>query len=509
MSSRTRAPFALVAPALVASVLSLVPVWYLFQTAFTSGFAAVVDELFQSRTLQLVLRSLLLMVTVTSASVVIGVFAAWVVARSPLRPRLLLIIAFSLSLAIPSYLAAFAWVSWIPGISGFLGAFIVLTFVCYPFVMLPVIASMDISDPMSEKVALSLGRTPFGVFRTVTLGQSRPAITGGALLVALYVLSDFGAVAAMRYEVFTWVIYGAYRAGFNPSRAAILSTVLLMAALVLTLIEARVRSTRDTFRLGSGVRRATNIQFGIPARIATITGAVLLVALGAGVPIWRAIYWTGFDSSNQVQWDVVISSIATSFGIGIVTSVVTALVALPIALLSARYRGRASQILEGSTYVAHALPGIVIAISIVYLGIRTLRPLYQEMPLLILAQVLIFLPLAVASMRSAIAMSTQSLEHVARSLGAGSMMTLLRVTIPLALPGIMAAGALSMLSSVKELPATLLLRPTGTETLATQIWKFSSVSDYASVGPFALAMILLAVVPVAVLTATRRHGVAR
>jgi iron(III) transport system permease protein len=135
--------------------------------------------------------------------------------------------------------------------------------------------------------------------------------------------------------------------------------------------------------------------------------------------------------------------------------------------------------------------------------------MYQEMPLLILAQVLIFLPLAVASMRSAIAMSTQSLEHVARSLGAGSMMTLLRVTIPLALPGIMAAGALSMLSSVKELPATLLLRPTGTDTLATQIWKFSSVSDYASVGPFALAMILLAVVPVAVLTATTRHGVAR
>jgi iron(III) transport system permease protein len=257
------------------------------------------------------------------------------------------------------------------------------------------------------------------------------------------------------------------------------------------------------------VRRTTNIQFGVTARIATIAGAVLLVSLGAGVPIWRVIYWTGFDSNTDVQWDVVFSSIATSFGIGIVTSVVTALVALPIALLSARFRGKTSQILEGSTYVAHALPGIVIAISIVYLGIRTLRPLYQEMPLLILAQVLIFLPLAVASMRTAIAMSTQSLEHVARSLGAGSMMTLLRVTIPLALPGIMAAGALSMLSSVKELPATLLLRPTGTETLATQIWKFSAVSDYASVGPFALAMILLAVVPVAVLTATTRQGIAR
>jgi iron(III) transport system permease protein len=509
MSRQARAPFALVVPAFFAAMLSLVPVWYLFETAFKSGVVAVFDELLQTRTLQLVVRSLFLMVTVTGASVVIGIFAAWVVARSPLKPRLLLTIAFSLSLAIPSYLAAFAWVSWIPGISGFFGAFIVLTLVCYPFVMLPVIASMDISDPMTERVALTLGQTPFGVFRKITLGQSRPAITSGALLVALYVLSDFGAVAAMRYEVFTWVIYGAYRAGFNPSRAAILSTVLLMAAFVLTLVEARVRSNRDTYRLGSGVRRSTKNELGSVARIATIFGAVALVSLGAGVPIWRAIRWTGFNSSSQVQWDVVLSSITTSFGIGVTTSVFSALVALPIALLSARYRGMASQILEGSTYVAHALPGIVIAISVVFLGVRTLRPFYQEMPLLILAQVLIFLPLAVASMRSAIAMSTQSLESVARSLGAGSTMTLLRVTIPLALPGIMAAGALSMLSSVKELPATLLLRPTGTETLATQIWKFSSVSDYASVGPFALAMILLAVVPVAVLTATTKYGVAR
>jgi iron(III) transport system permease protein len=142
----------------------------------------------------------------------------------------------------------------------------------------------------------------------------------------------------------------------------------------------------------------------------------------------------------------------------------------------------------------------------VFVGIRVLKPIYQQLPLLIAAQVIIFIPLAVSSIRSSIEMSRSSVEDVARSLGSGNMATVFRVTIPLALPGILAAGAMTMLSSVKELPAALLLRPIGLETLATNIWKFSSVSDYSSVGPYALAMILLAVVPVAVLTATSQIG---
>lgn len=506
MIARSRAPLALMVPAIMVAAFSLVPVVYLVDAAFDRGPSAVADEIFRRQMLDLVLRSVLLTLSVTSVSVVVGVFAAWVVSRSSLRPRVVLLVAFSLSLAIPSYLAAFAWVSWLPGLSGFVGALVVLSMVCYPFVMLPVVAAMDISDPMAEKVALSLGRRPLGVFVSVTLGQCRPAITGGALLVALYVLSDFGAVAAMRYEVFTWVIYGAYRAGFNPSRAAVLSTVLLMAALALTIVEARIRSTRDTFRLGAGVRRRTDSHGNVGATVAASIGTVLIVVTGIGVPTWRVFLWLGWNTDRSTTWSQVVTAITTSFGIGVLVSVATIAVAMPVALLSARYSSRTSTFVEGSTYVAHALPGIVIAISVVFVGIRALRPIYQELPLLVGAQVLIFLPLAVASIRSAVQMSTLSVEHVARSLGASAIMTTIRVTIPLALPGILAAGALAMLSSVKELPATLLLRPTGTETLATQIWKFSSVSDYASVGPYALAVMVLAAVPVSVITATSRIG---
>jgi iron(III) transport system permease protein len=142
----------------------------------------------------------------------------------------------------------------------------------------------------------------------------------------------------------------------------------------------------------------------------------------------------------------------------------------------------------------------VVALAVVYLGINLVRPLYQHVPLLVFGQMIIFLPLVVGAVRTAVEQSTPVLEDVARSLGTSRMATLRRVTIPVALPGIAAGGALALLGAVKELPTTLLLRPTGLETLSTSIWKHSVVSDYGAVGPYAVALMLLAAAPTAVLS---------
>lgn len=139
------------------------------------------------------------------------------------------------------------------------------------------------------------------------------------------------------------------------------------------------------------------------------------------------------------------------------------------------------------------------AISVVYVGIRVARPWYQELPLLIFGQVIILLPVMAASLRTAFEKTPVALEEVAHSLGVGKVSTLIRVVFPIALPGILAGSTLSMLAAVKELPVTLLLRPTGMNTLSTRIWDFSTISDYAAVGPFALAMLVLAAVPTALL----------
>lgn len=486
--------------AFLAALISLVPLWYLFVQSLSNGLQPFVDELFQQRTLSLIIRSLTLATSVTCASVIIGTFASWVITISGLPGRFFLTISFSLPLAIPSYLSAFAWISWQPGISGFLGAFIVLTFASFPYVMLPVSAAMSRIDPVHEEIARTMGRSQCAILREIVLPQLRRPIAAGALLVALYSLSDFGAVAAMRHEVFTWVIYGAYRAGFNPTRAATLSVVLLAAALALTFAETFIRGRSNADKGGAAVRRRSRTK-NSQATFIAITGSCFVLVPAIGVPVINVIGWMTRETTRDIQWSSVWNASGQSFINGLVTAVVTLGLALPVAWCAVRIRGVAAIIPERATYITHALPGIVVAISVVYVGIRAVRPWYQEFPLLIFGQVIIFLPVMVASIRAALEKTPNVLEDVAHSLGSGTVNTLLRVTIPIALPGLLAGTALTMLAAVKELPVTLLLRPTGMDTLSTRIWDFSALSDYAAVGPYAMSMLILAAVPTALLGA--------
>ena len=165
-------------------------------------------------------RRLLLVTLVTALSVVIGVGLAFLAARTNVPGRRVLAALAPLPLAIPSYVAAFAWISALPQIAGLTGAVLVLTLCCYPYVYLPVLAALRRADPGLEEVARSLGRTPWQTFREVTLRQVRPSAAAGGLLVALYTLSDFGAVSLLRYDVVTRVMYTAYRSRFARSTGA-------------------------------------------------------------------------------------------------------------------------------------------------------------------------------------------------------------------------------------------------------------------------------------------------
>jgi iron(III) transport system permease protein len=489
----------LVAPALVAAVVTLVPLWYLVDRAWSEGWANVVDEIVRRRTLDLVVRSLLLTGVVTVLCVGIGVAAAWLVARSDIPGRRIWQVVLALPLAIPSYVSAYAWVSWKPWLAGFRGAVLVLVLASYPYVYLPVLAALRRLDPAHEEVARSLGWRPARVAIGLTLRQVRPAIAAGALLVALYVLSDFGAVATMRFEAFTWVIYGAYRAGFDPSRAAILSVVLVAVAVVIVAGETRVRGSASYHRLGAGAPRA---QRPVALGRWRPVGTAVLAAIAAAAlvfPVAMVVHWmrrgadAGFDVAMlaSAAWATVrLSALAAVAGLAL---------AVPVGVLAARFRSRSVAAIERSTYVAHALPGIVIAISLVFVGVRLLRPVYQEVPLLVLAYVVLFLPLAVGAVRSSVEQSPVRLEEVARSLGHPPRSVLARITVPLAAPGLAAGTALVFLATMKELPATLLLRPTGTETLATRLWAATSISNYAAAGPYALAIMLLAALPTALL----------
>ena len=495
----TRPPLALVLPGLLAALTSIAPLAYLFDIASDRGLDFVWDEIWQQRTIELVTRSLFLAASVSIASVLISVPAGWLFTRGDIPFRSGWRVLLALPLAIPSYLAAFAWISWRPSMAGFTGAFVVLTLVTYPYVFLPVCAALSRLNPAIEEIAVIHGRGRSLQLILLAARQVRGSIATGALLVALYVLSDFGAVATMRYDAFTWVIYSSYRSGFNPSRAAILAIVLVLIALVLLFGEKILRGQNESHLSARSVDANPRHRVSIkPVAIAYLS-TIIIFALA--FPIWRVVTWVYRYGSEDSMADIATALWHSVFFSGL-AALATIQLALPIGILAGRYPSRSTTLLEQSTYVTHALPGIVIAISMVFLGVRLLEPIYLRTPLLVIAYVALFLPVAVGSIRSAAEQIPDSLDEVSRSLKLSQWAIVRRVTLPLLAPGLLSAGALVMLAGMKELPATMLLRPTGSETLATRLWTYTSVSDYAGAGPYALAIIVFVSIPTAI--ASRR-----
>ncbi len=483
---------------MLAALASLFPLLYLIDVAFDRGAIYIWDELWRRRTFDLVVRSLALAAAVTASCVVIAVPAAWLVTRTDLIGRKVWRVVLALPLAIPSYLSAFAWVSWRPGLAGFWGALLVLTLASFPYIYLPVAAAFRRLDPSLDELAFIHGRSSLVRLVTLSASQARSSIAAGSLLVALYVLSDFGAVATMRFDAFTWVIYGAYRAGFNPSRAAVLALVLVVIAVALVAAESIVRG-RDvqtmTARSADPMPRVHLRAGGWAAQ----SFLLLVVAVGLAFPIWRVLVWVTNYGAEDGLWSVA-EALWGSIRYSAIAAIVTVVVALPIGILAGRYTTKSALFIERSTYITHALPGVVIAISMVFIGVRLMPQIYLQAPLLILAYVVLFLPVAVGGIRSIVSQIPRELDDVARSLGSTPMQSVRRVSIPLIAPGIAAAFALVLLAAMKELPVTMLLRPTGSDTLATRLWNFTSISDYAGAGPYALALIIFVAIPTAIAT---------
>jgi iron(III) transport system permease protein len=164
--------------------------------------------------------------------------------------------------------------------------------------------------------------------------------------------------------------------------------------------------------------------------------------------------------------------------------------------------------LVGSTFLVQSVPGVVVALSLVFFSVRYAFSLYQTSALLVLAYALLFFPLALVCVRASALQAPPRLAEMGRSLGYGPVMVFLRVTLPLILPGVVASFCLVFLSSVTELTATLILVPTGVQTLATQFWAYQTNTSYGAAAPYALAILVLAAVPNLVLAAwfARRRG---
>jgi iron(III) transport system permease protein len=485
----------------VATAVALVPLGYLAVRTAEAGWARVAAEVLTWRTGVLAGRSVGLAAVVTAACVALGVAAAFLATRTDLPARRLFGVLAALPLAVPTYVAGFAWVSTVDGFEGFWAAALVLTLCSYPYVFLPVAAALTRADPAQEEVSRALGRGPWRTFTAVTLRQVRPAVAGGALLVALYVLSDFGAVSIVRVDTFTRAIFTAFNLGFDRTGALVLSTVLVALTVLLLAGEGLTRRRGARYARVGGVGRP-------PARLRLRAlrwpAAGLLTSLAAlalGVPAVSLALRLAAGVSRPGSLAEIAEAAGHSLWLSLAGAGLTIALALPVGLLAARAPSPLARAMERATYLAHALPGLVIGLSLVFLGINLAHALYQSTWLLALAYAVLFLPLAVAAVAAAAAQSPPVVEEVARALGRRPAAVFATVTLPLTLPGIGAGAALVFLTCMKELPATLLLRPTGTDTLATRLWSHTAVAEYAAAAPYAALLVVLAAVPTWVLAA--------
>jgi iron(III) transport system permease protein len=510
---KRRAPWWLWGAGVVMAALALLPAVYLLVRA-SEADADTWRLLLRDRTWGLLWRTLGLAVAVTACAAAVSLPLAWLTSRTDLPGRRAWVVLLCVPLALPTFvsgyvlLAAFGtggaleaplarWGLPVPPVYGFPGALLALTLSTYPYFLLALRAGLHAQDPAWLEGARSLGLTPARAFWRVTVPLLRPAFASGALLVGLYVLSDFGAVALLQYDAFSRAIYVQYDGAYDRTYAALLGLALVGVTVAVLALEVRLRGRAGYHRSAKGAARATSpVPLGrwrVPALL--LCGAV--VALGVGLPVGVLLYWgvQGLSSGEGPVLGPAFNSVLASV-LGAVASV---LGALPLAFLAVRHPGRLTVALERAAYGGYALPPIVLALSLVFLGVQALPFLYGTLAMLVLAYLVRFLPQAVGVTRSTLLQLNPHLPEAAASLGQPASGVFRRVTAPLMRPGLLAGAALVFLTAMKELPATLLLAPIGFDTLATRVWSATAEGRFAEAALPALVLLAVSTLGVGLL----------
>jgi len=472
----------------------------------------------------LLLNTLGLATVVGAATLVLGGGLAWLCVRTDLPARRWLAVLCALPLAVPPYVGAVIYadvlgprgglqglleplgVDRLPSIFGFDGAALVLTLFTYPYVFLLASAGLANLNPHYDEAARALGARPWRV-ATTTARLLLPALAGGGLLVGLYVLSDFGAVSLMRFDTFTTVIYQQLGGRFDPPAAAALSSVLVVLTLAVLVGGLRLRGGGRYVQTGPGggggggaARRAPRPlgRWRWPAFAAVV--AVLAAALA--LPLARLAAWAAGTLGAQDPLAVAAYA-GNSLIVSALSASIAVAVALPVAVAIAR-GGRAGLALGSLAQSGYALPGVIVALAAVAISTRYASPLYGTFALLVVALVVRFLPQAIQAQEAGLAQIGPNLVEAARSLGATPRAAFRQVTLPLLAPSMSAAWIVVFLTAVKELPATLVLRPIGFDTLPVRVWTPARDGLYAEAGTAGLALVMISLVPLAVVLLRRR-----
>ena len=506
-------------------VAALLPVVYLFVRGIEGG-ETTFDFLTRSNSMKVIWRTLTVIGLVTVCSLIVAVPAAWLTMRTDMPFRRVIAVALALPLVVPSFVMATTLiealgpkgtlqdllepfgVERLPSIYGLPGATLVLVLMTYPYVYLTVRAAIAGLNPELVEAGRSMGYSMLGAYRRITLPLLLPAIGSGAILAALYTLSDYGGVALMRHNTLTVSIMTNYQTSIDRTAGAALSMLLVVFAVLLLAIEASIRGRRRYDDASGGVGRTNReVRLGwwtAPALIFTL----LPVIAGVVIPLAVLLEWFVRGTTKGLEGSPILLPLWNSLQASGLAAVATIVLALPVAFVTVRYRTWLSDVFEKAVYIGFGLPGVVVALSLVFFAVNFALIAYQTLLLLVFAYAVLFLPVALGSLRSGLLQINPRLEEAAQSMGRTQLQAFVRVTLPIMMPSIFASAALVFLLTMKELPATLILGPTGFDTLATSIWSASSEAFFTRTAASSLILIAAAGIPTAWLV-LREHSPSR
>ncbi|CAA9232743.1 MAG: Ferric iron ABC transporter, permease protein [uncultured Acidimicrobiales bacterium] len=524
-----RPPLFLRVTALATALLFAAPVGYVLWRALGLGadVGQLVDEIGPP-----LWRTVQLAVLTSTTTALLGTGLAWLLVRTDLPGRSVLRGLAPLPLVFPSFVGAAAFIAGLaPGgalrgalelvgvdaparFRGLGPSWLVLTLFTYPYVYLPVAARLRALPPSWEESARLLGDTPRRLFGRVILPHLRRAILGGGLLVFLYSLSEFGAVQLLGFDTLTRVIYATRLVDRAQSFGA--ASVLLVLAVVVVLAERRMAGA--SLAVGrSADRQNRPVALG-RWRWPALAGVVAVLFVGLVVPLLSLGQWAlrGLTAGNGPGANLAdelgslrLPAFATA-QLGLGAGVLTVVAVFPSAYLCARYRSRLAGIVSAAVLGGFAMPGLVIALSLVFwsLNVPGFDRFYQSVPLLLAAYVVHFGSQAMRATELAVAAVPDRLRESARLLGASPMRRATSLEAPLMRPGLLAAVGLVLLATVKELPATLLLAPTRVDTLSTRLWKSFEEGFLAEAGLASLALVAVSGLLTWLLVLRRAHHLA-
>ena len=503
------------------SGLIALPLLYVGYSAASTDLA-IWQRLWTTRIPELFFNTVSLALGVGMMTLIMGVSLAWFITRYDFWGRGFWEWAFVLPLAIPSYVLAYVYTflldtggpleeAW-KGIMGpeaplfspysFTGALMVMTLNTFPYVYLLAKTALQNFNITFEEAAKATGASQWATISRVILPLMRPALVAGLFLVVLYVVSDFGAVSLLRFQTFTYAVYQQMTGRYDYGAASILSLLLVSFALIFLLGERWFRRQSRFYQMTGKVRPLTPIPCKFSKTVIISAYCLMVFGLAFALPAYWLVRWTTLAWAENEIGTEFLGYIWNSMVLSGGAATLALILGTPLAYLACRRPTRVNMFFIQGAYTGYVLPGPVAALALLIL-FSYIPFLYGTALVLVLAYLIHYLPAGLQSMESAIQQVNPNLEEAAKSLGAPSFETFQRVTFPLVRGGFLVAWILMFLQCMKELPATLLLRPVGFDTLAVRIWLEASEELYQLAAPPAL-LIVMVTIPV-VLLLTRKN----